>query len=310
MADNRHIEEDIIDRARAVDIIGFLENNGIDVKRRGRSSLCSSPLSSDSDPSFVIYEEKNIFVDYSTGKKGDIIFLAQELLNITFPEAVRVLTGTDLPVWDKEEFKKKMSKRKPFNYDEHLTTDAIEVNAIKSYAESRKISHGYNHGFFYLRNKENNGFVKQLAMAFPHVDMNGEIIGVKFRNIDRSSLARYRAKGSLMYYYFNNWGKHPLFIVEGELNAASLRAYFELAGYQASIVSFGGVGDVPVYLPREYDDVYIVIDHDGNEKLYQERLKRYEHFNGTPIRLDLDIGEDINSLWVNNEFDYLYQLLK
>ncbi len=207
-----------------------------------------------------------------------------------------------------------MKEKKPFNYSDHITKSVPEIRQIVDYADSRNIDiSSYDPGFFWTKNDHDDGFTRHLAMAFPHTNRYGEIIGVKLRNIDPSSETRYRAKGSLMYYYLEGtagWSVSRLFIIEGEINAASAEAFFKYAGYASSIISFGGVADVPVSLPKGFADIYIVIDHDGDEELYQERLKLYEHFEGTPIKLNLARGEDINSLWCESEFGTLKKLLK
>lgn len=313
---NRQITDDDIIKAKTVDIAGFLRNNGCEVKDKGHTSICSSPFSSDSTPSFVIYSSKNRFKDYSTGKGGDVVDLAQSLLGISFIEAVFMLNEEELPVWDEKTYKKKAKKQKPFDIANYTTGHRHEIKAIDDYARLRGITHNYLHGFF--SKKIGFQWLRFPSIMFPHEDLDGKIIGAKFRNVSHDSITgvmggRFTARGSMGYYICDNFYGgigYDTYIVEGEANANSLCEYFEDGEVEARVISFGGVGAVPREIPNsDYGLLFIVIDYDGDEELYQERLKQYEHFNGIPIKLELPKGEDINSLWASGNLEMLNKLL-
>jgi len=309
----RHITESEIAQARSVDIIQFLENKGYSFDDKGRTSVCSSPFSSDSTPSFVVYTDQNSFCDFSTGKAGDIIKLASLLLDISFQETVLLLNGDELPMWDDKEYETKVKKKKPFNIDNYTTGYRHEIQAIDAYARSRGITQNYRHGFYATNTGTDISpmWFRNPSMMFPHTDIDGNITGAKFRNIQPAfQFNRFSARGRLGYYTCDNLyhTDFDTYIVEGEANANSLCEYFIRKEMNARAISFGGVGQVPNEV-HDHRNLYIIIDHDGDEKLYQERLKAYEHLNGTPIKLELPKGQDINSLWAEGNLELLDKLL-
>ena len=78
--------------------------------------------------------------------------------------------------------------------------------------------------------------------------------------------------------------------------------------YSCRVVSYGGVAAVPKELPFDMP-TKIIIDFDGNEKLYEERLELYGHLRGVPIKMMLPKGEDLNSLWVKNKIQIVNKLI-
>jgi len=303
------VTEEEIERAKGKDIIEFLSIHGINIVQKGRTSVCSSPFSSDSTPSFVVYTDQNRFHDFSTGAYGDTIELASRLLSIPFQESVRVLNGEEMPVWEETEYEEKPKGKKPFNIDNYTTLASSEVELITAYAKSRGLIDNYRCGFFYQEVKQE--WVKRLAVVFPHEDENRNITGAKFRNIGDGD--RFTARGKLGAYECSNilHEGYNVYIVEGEGNANSLCEYFKKENINGVAVSYGGVGSVPKEL--KYPDgnlfPYVIIDYDGNEQLYQERLKPYEHLDGINIKLTLPKGDDINSLWVKGQSHLFSELL-
>jgi len=315
MNKKRQITDEEIHKARDVDITSLLESNGFILKAKGRTSVCSSPFSSDSTPSFVVYTDQNRFYDFSTGRYGDAITLAQNLLGIEFLEAVNMLNGTEMLMWDEEKYEKKAKKKKPFNIDNYTTRYEHEIKAIDDYARIRGITRNYLHGFFA---KKIGGLWRRFpSIMFPHEDADRNITGAKFRNIQPVyQFDRFSARGRLGYYIidealYESGLKPDLYVCESETSANSLSEFMEYSNRAAVVISFGGVGTVPKVIPEVYRnlDMKIIIDYDGREEIYQERLKAYEHLQGTPVKLVLPKNEDINSLWANGELEILNDML-
>jgi len=305
------VTKDEIERAKSKDIKEFLSINGIPIMDKGRIAVCSSPFSSDSNPSFVVYTDQNVFHDFSTGAHGDTITLASKLLAMTFQEAVKMLNGDEMPIWEEKEYKERERKNKPFIIGNYMTRFKDEVAAIDSYARSRGITQNYLHGFY--RIKANDTWYRRPSIVFPH-HTNRTITGAKFRDImPTHQFARFTARGKLGTYECSNILRegHNIYIVEGEANANSLCEYFIANQVNAVAVSFGGVSSVPKKLNYPSGNIYpyIIIDYDDDEELYKDRLKAYEHLDGIPIKLMLPKGEDINSLWVNGKHHFFANLL-
>ena len=310
-------EEEVVD-AKQVDIVAFLKHRGTTFKKRGNAMICSSPFASDSTPSFYVYPD-NCFKCYSTGRHGDSINLVQELLGIGFQEAVRNLNGGVVPKFEANKYIKHIKKREPFVLDKYIVNNLKESIQIDNYAKSRKITDNYERCFYYYYNDILNEFERKLAVGFVHTDPKGEIVGVKMRNIDVSDKARYTMRGRIGFYLVDvaTLDLPKLFVVEGEANTASLAAFFKSRDYSAIVISFGGVAVnvgkvVELNSVQQFEDLetYIIIDEDGNKDMYEERLLLYKNLKGTPINLELKKGEDINSLYINEEYSVLNKLLK
>ena len=79
-------------KAKSVDIAEFLAERGINPERKtGGEFVYSSPLKDENTPSFHVNPQKNVFHDFSTGNKGDIITLVQLLDNTNYSGAMEKL---------------------------------------------------------------------------------------------------------------------------------------------------------------------------------------------------------------------------
>ena len=305
---------DNLKNAKDKDIIEFLEMRGSTFKRQGGAMVCSSPFSSDSTPSFYVYPE-NRFKCYSTGRHGDVVNLVQELIGVGFQEAMKHLNANDVPKFEAQKYAKYIKKRKPFVLDNFIVNNIKESLQVDKYANSRRITNNYERCFYYVFNEVTNEFDRKLAMGFVHTSPDGEIIGCKMRNIDKVDPARYTMRGRVSLYIIDvsTLDMPKLFVVEGEANANSLAEFFKEKNYSAIVVSLGGVGtvfalhDIPQFNSM---DKLIVIDWDGDEELYNERLEMYKDIKGEEINLMLDKGVDINSLYIDKDYVTLENLLR
>ena len=278
----------------------------------------SSPFSRDSTPSFVVYDN-NRYVCYSTGKRGDIIELVKEMESVDFMGAIGILgdymikTGVS-PVVHQEKTKKVYKTGKDFDVNKYITNVPEEIELIKEYALSRGISSGYLPGVTFNTGGQYGEWERVPAMLFPHKDESLKITGAKFRNLHGEP--RFTARGNLNWYVLSNLVEThrapTLFIMESETSANSLWEYCKKLNKPAVILSFGGVSAGLPIIPQPYHhikDRRVIIDYDGNEESFNMRMKRWEDF-GTPLKMMLEKGEDINSLWVDNRIDLIYEFIK
>lgn len=284
-----------LEEIRSKSIIGYLESNGLNGKRRGKCVYFSSPFSEDKTPSFAVYPS-NYFVDYSTGKRGSIIDLIMMMEECSIHEAIKIIESGDLPDIDFTKSVKNRRMLNSFNIEHFFVYDQDEVDAIDKYAKSRGISNGYYPAYYYL------GEQRVLAMMFPHVDESLKLCGAKFRRIDGGE-PRFSSRGVSGFYIMEPplSGSSNLFLCESETSANSCFEYLKFKGNSSIVISMGGVYNAR-NLPDRYNSLtiknkYLIIDYDGNEELYEKRLELYRHLNLKPIRMPLDKGEDINSLW-------------
>lgn len=285
---------------------------------RKNKTWFSSPFSSDSSPSFIVYEHNNTFYDWSTGYGGDIITLVQKLNNDCDPlQALEILaSGNIIPIHTKFESKKKPqnSSFKNFNYKKYLLTDENEIQKVNDYANSRGIKSDYYCGQFFEKqsDKDSNDWVGVPSVMFLHRDEDLDICGAKFREISPRGKRRFNSRGRLCYHILKNVTNETpkVFVVESETSSNSLLNICKEFNISCFILSVGGVHSIPDELPESLNDLEcnVIIDYDGNETLYQERIAKYNHL-GSGIKIPLPKGEDINSLYCKNEYQFLKEIL-
>ncbi len=313
-----------VDEAKQISIRDYLQTRGIESRQNGRKWFCSSPFSRDTNWSFAIYPN-NTFYCWSTGRGGDIIRLVQLLENLDFKGSLEHLSQKHYTQYkvDYKKFKDDKDFWKDFDIKKYINTNEEEIKNIISYGKGRSIHAGFYPGVYFTRDFDRELWVRHPAMMFPHQDIDGNIVGAKFRNIynndvvnNSGSSSRFTSRGRLGFYILDTeipetYERKKLWLCESETSANSLWSFFRIRTTPAIIISMGGVSSAPKELPVKYNyyERRLIIDYDGDEKLYQERLKQYEHLNAKPIKLILPKGEDINSLYHKKELWKIEQLL-
>lgn len=306
---------------KELSIQDYLEKRGIRVEKSGRKWFCSSPFSRDTNWSFAIYPN-NTFYCWSTGRGGDIIKLVQLLEGVDFMGALQHLDSNSYQRYqpDYKKYKENDDFWKDFDYTKYLTHDENEKAAIISYGASRSIHSGYHCGVYFTRDFESGTWVRHPSLMFLHEDKDGNIVGAKFRQIPNADGTyngpRFSHRGRPGLYVLNTevpdkYQKRVVFLAESETSSNSLWEFFKETQIPAYILSVGGVTSAPTGLPNRIQglELRLVIDYDGDEELYQERIKLYEHLNVKPIKIILPKGEDINSLYHKGDMWKIENLL-
>ena len=91
------MKEEDLSRIKRYPIVEYLERKGIKPVRRTPSyALYRSPLREETQPSFKVDTEKNLWIDYGEGRGGSIIDLCMRMEGCTLSEAIRRL-GQNAP---------------------------------------------------------------------------------------------------------------------------------------------------------------------------------------------------------------------
>ena len=91
------MKEEDLSRIKRYPIVEYLERKGIKPVRRTPSyALYHSPLREETQPSFKVDTEKNLWIDYGEGRGGSIIDLCMRMEGCTLSEAIRHL-GQNAP---------------------------------------------------------------------------------------------------------------------------------------------------------------------------------------------------------------------
>lgn len=304
-----------VKEARDKSIKDYLESRGIEVIQKGHKYFCSSPFAKDTNWSFCVYPNNNYYC-WSTGVGGDIINLVQRLEQCSFRAALNHLDNGNFATYKPNYKKIKEDKEywKNFDYTKYINNNEKEIQETISYGKSRSICHGFNCGVYFDRNSNKLAdWTRHPSLMFLHTDLDGNICGAKFRDIVGK---KFSSRGKLGFYILENiiektYEKPNVFLVESETSANSLWEWFRSTNHSAVVISMGGVSCIPKELPKKYNDylLKIIIDYDGDEDLYKQRIKQYEHLNAKPVRLILPKNEDINSLYHKNQMYLIENLL-
>ena len=300
-----------------ISIVDFLESIGVPTRKQGNRYFASSPFSRDSNWSFCIYPT-NTYFDWSTGNSGDIVRLVMKLYNFSYQDAIKYLINNNYEAYKphNKHFKKEDKSQKDFKLEKYINHNEEECEKIHAYANSRGIKEGYLCGLVFTRKMDcdilsrSPDWRRNPALGFVHVDKNLNPCGIKLRRIDNQE-PRFSARGNLGLYILGietvnqDLSQHVLNVVEGEANANSLWTWLKEMNVPSVVVSSGGVASSNLIqnLPTNLVNLSkrLIIDYDGSEELYQQRLALYKDLDAKPIRLILPKGEDINSLYSRGE---------
>lgn len=87
-----YISKEFIDKLLSeVDIVNLFQHYGIEVKKKGTYFWCLSPFKEEKSPSCQLKQTIQRFVDYSTGKNGNVITFVMDYKTLNYPEAVEEL---------------------------------------------------------------------------------------------------------------------------------------------------------------------------------------------------------------------------
>lgn len=298
-------------------ILHYLLSKAVAVEYQNNKYVCRSPFTRDSTPSFTIYKT-NTFYCWATGKWGRLNDLVQYYENCSYPKALEIMPILlkDIPKHDVErDFKTdaRENEVKKFDYLKYINHDQEEVKNIFNYAKGRSIFSGFLPGVYWSWSSTQGNaraLIRHPALMFLHQDLNLNICGAKFRNtVSNTSGPRFAFRGTPGFYILDTSiqamekDKGRIYLCESETSANSLWSYLREIGVQAIIYSMGGVSNIPKTIPAisENKTINLIIDYDGDEELYNKRIKNYEHLNINPIKLILPKGEDINSLHNTNK---------
>lgn len=307
------------EQAKAYPIISIMERCGLGSgKKRGNRVFYSSPFSSDSDPSFCIFVEDNRYFDFSNGDGGDSINLYMKLKGCSFKDAIRELSGDvsfdsiEAFVINKSKPKKNKKDIEPFDKNKFLIANEEEINEIKKYAESRNIRDGY-----YPSKVFDTSFIKEpMKLALMFVHNNGEIdTGAKFRFISPEK-SRFTSRGILTSYILenmipNHFSSKRIYVCESETSANSLWMICRELSLNAIIISMGGVSS-QIEIPTKYKDIenkFLILDYDGDEEKYLKRVDFHKNFDGKSLKIMLDKGSDLNSIYSDGSYKHYLNLI-
>jgi len=220
-------KERIEEIKRGVDLVALVESRGIKLKKTGKGYVGLCPFHADTNPSFSITTDKNLWQCFGCGKAGDVISFVELYDKVDFKAAVAMLSGIQNPEASSQKL------RDPEQPSQPATRNPSTVKQIKLLT---KVVQYYQHtftqdlrGLNYLKTErginDNQSFkdfgigfangslleilpkdeevipaLKQIGVlnqkgneffyncvVFPLADQNGATVGLYGRNIEVSS---------------------------------------------------------------------------------------------------------------------------
>jgi len=127
----------ILKEVKRISIAGYLASLGIHpAKRTSGGFMCLSPLRHETNPSFKIDENKNLWFDHGLGIGGSIIDLVMKVEHCDLKEAVDKLRSGDTPIWAPPP----PSDSPKCSAQEIIAIKPLQHLALIRYLESREIS--------------------------------------------------------------------------------------------------------------------------------------------------------------------------
>jgi DNA primase len=89
---HRHVTRTQLDAIkRGNDLVDVAREQGVALRRRGRTYFGWCPFHAERTPSFGVSRESGLFHCFGCGAGGDVIRFVERIQQISFPEAVRRL---------------------------------------------------------------------------------------------------------------------------------------------------------------------------------------------------------------------------
>jgi hypothetical protein len=129
-------------KVKNIQIVAYLRSSGIEEKSIKGSEYCYlSPITNERSPSFFVNVKENVFYDYSSGAKGDIINLVMAIHGCTFVDALQRLEAGnfDRPLSFSCIENRTLEKRKKLLINKIIP---LTNSSLVKYVRSREISMG------------------------------------------------------------------------------------------------------------------------------------------------------------------------
>lgn len=245
--------------AKAVKIESYLSQRGVEPASRTKKKLWyKSPLrKEESNPSFAVNTNRNVWYDWGTNKKGDVIDLCMLLDSVSFRDAVGILTNgtfTNSFFFGGNTFPPKKKDGTGFRL---IKTKALENSALISYLNSRKINKRI--AFKYL-----------LEVHYESTRTGNKYFSAGIKN-NRGGFAlrdKYMKAAISPAYYttISKKGNTDLIIFEGFINSLSFLVWRNYQEFKTNVIILNGVNNTEKVLSclGAYRKIYLFLDNDAS----------------------------------------------
>ena len=224
-------------QAKSIDIVAFLQKNGLTGIEKGSFIWYCSPLRQEKTASFSVDQDRNRWIDFGSGQRGDLLDLVKLIYNTDTPGALEILSKTNPDEFLSFSRQNIQPKQKvPGIIINHL--QPIANNALLEYLVVRNIplniARKYTQEAYYTVNNK-----RYFSIAF--VNDKG---GFELRN-------KYSKLATSPKYYttFPVPESNQLNIFEGFFNFLSALTYYNTSSLKHNTIVLNSLSFIPSILP-------------------------------------------------------------
>ena len=248
---------ELIEKAKAVKIESYLSQKGIQPDSRTNNKLWyKSPLrQKERTASFKVNANRNVWFDWGTHKKGDIIDLCMILEMVSFRDAVLRLNNGAFDTFSFFGGNIYPPKKKEENTFQLLKTKSLENEALISYLNRRKINRKIASKYLleaYFKNT-------QTGKRYFSVGVENEKHGFAMRNELMKSVI-----SPACYTLIPRIGSSDLMVFEGFIDALSFLVWRKYQEFRTNVIilnSTSNIGSV-IDVLSDYQKIYTFLDND------------------------------------------------
>lgn len=142
-----------LDKLKSIPISEYLKHHGyVPAKSIGAQLVYLSPLTGEKSPSFFVNPQKNVFNCFSSGHKGDIITLVEQLEAIDFKAAISVLQSFSSSAYS-DNYSRAVAANLPGQpaipaINQFTSFDTIKILAVKTLSNRVLINYLRSRGIY------------------------------------------------------------------------------------------------------------------------------------------------------------------
>jgi len=274
-----------LDKIKAIPIERFMVSLGYQIKSVTTSNIFfDSPFRNEKTASFSVWKKNNLWKDFGSGEGGDIIELAQMVLNITFQEAIEQLNKQNYsPIQIAQ-----ITKHKKSELQLKKLVDTVQNKALLQYMKERNLQPNKITGLvgeiYYLNNEKN-----YFGLAFKN-DLGGYEIRNKY----------FKGCYGTKHFTTIKKGFDSITVFEGFIDLLSLLSWEDL---KSDILVLNSCAIAPKSIPiiNQYQKAYLMLDNDKSGNHTTDLIINQTTAKAIDLRYLYQGFKDIND-WIKTKY--------
>ncbi len=280
--------------AKSIDILAFMQKNGLTGIKKGMFFWYCSPFRDEKTESFSVDTQRNRWIDFGTGEKGDLLDLVKLMNNTDTPGALKILSTFD----EKEYFSffKAKKIKNPVQEPRILVVNfrTLIDPALLQYLKERKITsyiaREYTESVYYELNEK-----RYFAISFKN-----DKGGYEFRN------KYYKNCLSPKYYTTINIPEsRQLTIFEGFFDFLSALTYYDRPTPKQNTIILNSLSFLPLVIPllSNYEKINLFLDNDESGKAAARKISENHPSVINYSEMVFPLHKDFNDFLINRNIE-------